>query len=253
MQRSDPTAWDESNLADPHQIADKQRRVRDMFAAIAPKYDLNNRLHSFGLDQRWRKKTVQLAELKPTDRVLDIACGTGDLTLAFSAALKKIGGTQPLIGLDYTYEMLPLARQKSALGEAIYLNGDAQQLPLPDASVDVVSIAFGIRNVQEPMRALREFRRVLRPGGRAMILEFSQPTNPVIRWCSNLYCNGIMPHTATWISRDKAGAYKYLPMSVKTFVTRPQMIEMMQQAGFSQVTSHAFSFGVSVCYRGVVG
>src|SRR5207253_3272399 len=115
---------------------------------------------------------------------------------------------QPVIGIDFTFEMLPVARRKHAARpcgtRVIWLNGDAQSLPLPDACCDVVSIAFGIRNVQDPAAAVREFRRVLRSGGRVIILEFSQPTNPGLRCLNDLYCCGLMPHTATWISRDRS-------------------------------------------------
>jgi demethylmenaquinone methyltransferase / 2-methoxy-6-polyprenyl-1,4-benzoquinol methylase len=257
----DPT-WTNDKLRNPHAVVDKQQRVREMFAAIAPKYDLNNRLHSFGRDQAWRRRAVKLAELRADDVVVDVACGTGDLTVAFERhRLTLAGGTGEgarTIGIDYTLEMLPIAQHKVASDRskhvvATFLNGDAQSLPLPDASCDVVSIAFGIRNVQDPARAIAEFRRILRPGGRLIVLEFSQPSNRLIRWCNDLYCARIMPHTATWIAGDKSGAYKYLPMSVKTFMDRRTMVRLMQDAGFVDVTEHPMTFGVCVAYRGRVG
>jgi demethylmenaquinone methyltransferase / 2-methoxy-6-polyprenyl-1,4-benzoquinol methylase len=254
------TTWTDDRLTNPHAVQDKQRRVRDMFAAIAPKYDLNNRLHSFGRDQAWRRAAVKLAGLKVDDVVVDVACGTGDLAMAFENARRRLPGdiaAGHTVGIDYTFPMLPIARRKadhqSRFGNLRYLNGDAQALPLPDACTDVVSIAFGIRNVQDTGRALAEFRRVLRPGGRLVILEFSQPDNRLIRWCNDLYCARIMPHTATWISGDRSGAYKYLPMSVKTYVDRPTMVRLMEEAGFSQITLHPQTFGVCVVYRGVAG
>jgi demethylmenaquinone methyltransferase/2-methoxy-6-polyprenyl-1,4-benzoquinol methylase len=121
---------------------------------------------------------------------------------------------------------------------------------LPDQCCDVVSIAFGIRNVQEPARAIGEFARILRPGGRLVILEFSLPTNPVLRGLYNLYFRRVLPHTATLISGDRTGAYKYLPESVNTFIGRGQMMSMMRDAGFQQVQQHPLSFGICVCYRG---
>ena len=133
----------------------------------------------------------------------------------------------------------------------MYVNGDAQSLPLPSASADVVSIAFGIRNVADPAKAIREFFRVLRPGGRLIVLEFSLPTNPVLRGMYNLYFRKVLPRTATLISGDKTGAYKYLPESVNTFIGREQMEGMMRSAGFAEVTQHAMTFGVCVCYRAV--
>jgi len=246
-------AWNDSLLKDPHAQADKCARVRRMFAAIAPSYDLNNRLHSLWQDQRWRRKAVKLANLQPTDVVVDVACGTGDLTLAFGTAIRRFA--TPLagrcLGIDFTFEMLPIANRKSQHESCRFANGDAQCLPLADQSADVVSIAFGIRNVQDPMLALREFHRILRPGGRVIILEFSLPTNRVLRGFYNFYFRKILPRTATWISRDKTGAYKYLPESVNTFITRDRMMQMMRDAGFENVEQFPLTFGVCVCYRGV--
>jgi demethylmenaquinone methyltransferase/2-methoxy-6-polyprenyl-1,4-benzoquinol methylase len=253
-------AWTDELLHDPHTVADKRSRVQRMFAAIAPSYDLNNRLHSFGRDQAWRRRAVALATLNRGDVVVDVACGTGDLTLAFADALATLRG-QPVapgqvVGIDFTFEMLPpavLKGRSSGHGDAVrFLNGDAQHLPLPDACCDVVSIAFGIRNVQDPARALAEFRRVLRPGGRVIVLEFSEPTNPLIRSLNRFYTHRVMPHTATLISRDRSGAYKYLPRSIETFIGRDEMIRRIADAGFAGVQPHPMTFGVCVCYRGVV-
>jgi len=266
-------AWDDNLLRNPHAVADKRTRVQRMFAAIAPSYDINNRLHSLWMDQHWRKVAVKLAGVKPTDRIVDVACGTGDLTLKFAAGLTAANNTgsgrwpilpprDQLLGIDFTYEMLPLARRKArehrsdrapGAGEMVHwLCGDATALPLPDASADVVSIAFGIRNVNNPAAAVHEFRRILRPGGRLIILEFSLPTNPLMRGLYNFYFRKILPRTATLISGDRTGAYKYLPESVNTFIGRNEMVQMMQDAGFTDVTQHSMTFGVSVCYRGNV-
>ncbi len=283
----DSSAWNDQLLQNPHTVADKRRRVQKMFAAIAPSYDLNNRLHSLWMDQAWRRKAVKLAEVKATDRVVDVACGTGDLTLKFSNAIHtlarqenfdrrkdyKFSFPHKVIGIDFTYEMLPLASKKTPchkwmsidpptgkslggfshsfpISEAIYINGDAQSLPLPTASADILSIAFGIRNVADPAAAIREFRRVLKPGGRLIILEFSLPTNPILRGLYNFYFRKILPTTATLISGDKTGAYKYLPESVNTFIGREQMTQMMTAAGFQNVEQFPLTFGVCVCYRG---
>src|SRR5688500_9454220 len=138
--------WDDALLSNPHAVADKRRRVQKMFAAIAPSYDLNNRLHSLWMDQAWRRKAVMLAALKDTDRVVDVACGTGDLTLAMCHGLWPDVGDWPpvrgqVVGIDFTFEMLPIAREKSQISDykspISYLNGDAQALPLPDQSADV--------------------------------------------------------------------------------------------------------------------
>jgi demethylmenaquinone methyltransferase/2-methoxy-6-polyprenyl-1,4-benzoquinol methylase len=249
-------AWDEGLLKSPHTVADKRGRVQRMFAAIAPSYDLNNRLHSLWMDQHWRHQAVKLAALSPSDVVVDVACGTGDLSIAMHHRKQQgiSAGQQPgrTVGIDFTFEMLPIAITKSVhQTNLVYLNGDAQSLPLPDASADVVSISFGIRNVADPALAIREFHRILRPGGRLIILEFSLPTNPILRGIYNFYFRKILPRTATLISGDKSGAYKYLPESVNTFIGREQMMQMMSDAGFAQVEQHPMTFGVSVCYRGV--
>jgi len=258
-------AWNENLLRDPHHVADKRTRVRKMFAAIAPSYDLNNRLHSLWMDQRWRKKAVKLAAPKTTDHVVDIACGTGDLTLAFAKHLGEINvEAEKVTGIDFTFEMLPIARAKARRyygrpdrytpdeNDGVrWINGDAQFLPLPDQSADVVSIAFGIRNVQDVPTALKEFHRILRPGGRVIILEFSLPTNPILRAMYNFYFRQVLPRTATLISGDKTGAYKYLPESVNTFIGREQMMQMMRDAGFERIEQFAMTFGVCICYRGI--
>lgn len=247
-------AWTQAELAaNPHANADKPTKVRSMFAAIAGSYDLNNRLHSLWQDQAWRRFAVRKADLRSTDRVLDVACGTGDLTEAFAR-----GGAGEVVGLDFTAEMLEVARNKAPkrLGErsraVSYVQGDAQTLPFADASFDVVSIAFGIRNVQHPAQALREFRRVLRPGGRLVVLEFAEPACPPVRWFNSVYCRRIMPVTATWISGDKSGAYRYLPKSVATFTPEAQFLRDLGDAGFTEARAWHLSLGICNCYRAEV-
>lgn len=250
-------AWSESDLAaDPHGRADKAERVRRMFGAIAGKYELNNRLHSFGRDQAWRRAAVRMAQPRATDHVLDVACGTGDLSRAFADA-----GVAAVTGLDFTPQMLAIARthrlrprnSKSATSPVIrYVLGDAMKLPFPDSSFDVISIAFGIRNVADPARALGEFRRALRPGGRLVVLEFGRPRIAPVAWVNDFYCRVIMPRTATLISGDTSGAYRYLPRSIDTFLTAQAMAEAIRAAGFERVEMRPLTMGVCVCYRGDV-
>lgn len=250
------TAWREEELAgNVHQRGDKPEKVRRMFAAIAGSYDLNNRVHSFWQDQRWRRFAVKVANVGPTDEVLDVACGTGDLTRAFAKARPK-----RVLGVDFTTEMLDIARarrvrdEQSGSAPAIitsYAEGDATKLAFADGSFDVLSIAFGIRNVGEPAKALAEFFRVLRPGGRLIILEFDKPGFAPIRVLSEFYTSRVMPITATLISRDRSGAYKYLPRSVSTFLDREQLAQGVRTAGFGEVQQWPLSFGVCVCTRGV--
>lgn len=262
--------WTDPLLANPHAVQDKATRVNKMFTAIAPSYDINNRLHSLWMDQYWRRVAVKMADVKPTDRVVDVACGTGDLTLMFARRLAKLNRSAQaarakhsdsdailrdwpelnVLGIDFTYAMLPIAVKKAG-GIAEFINGDAQALPLPDDWADVISIAFGIRNVADWGKAIDEFYRVLKPGGRVIILEFSLPVNPILRGLYNFYFRKLVPITATLISGDRTGAYKYLPESVNTFISREAMQDRMRAAGFQSVTAKPLTFGVCVCYKGV--
>jgi demethylmenaquinone methyltransferase/2-methoxy-6-polyprenyl-1,4-benzoquinol methylase len=273
------SAWDDKLLRNPHAAPDKRGRVQRMFAAIAPSYDLNNRLHSLWMDQYWRRMGVRLAGLQAGDQVVDVACGTGDLALRFARRLRVLSSgcdsrwiastclPRPVIGVDFTFEMLPIAARRTptlrvttddpeheeeTFAPNWWLAGDAQSLPLPDASADVVSIAFGIRNVADALTALREFRRILRPGGRVIILEFSLPENPLLRRLYNFYFRRVLPVTATLLSRDRTGAYRYLPESVNTFIDRERMTDLMRQAGFADVVQRRLTFGICIAYRGVV-
>lgn len=245
-------AWNSQELANPHQSAEKAGKVRRMFAAIAPRYDLNNRLHSLWQDQAWRKAAVKASLVRPGEHVLDVACGTGDLSQAFAS-----GVAERVVGVDFTAEMLDIARRKlrdqppGLASKLSYAEGDAQALNFADRSFDVVSIAFGIRNVVSPITALREFHRVLRPGGRLVVLEFDRPRCAPVRWFNDVYCGWIMPRTATLISGDRSGAYRYLPKSVGTFLSREQLCDAMRQAGFSDVGVRSLSMGICACYTAV--
>ena len=245
-------AWEDQELDSLHDNAEKHEKVRAMFNAIARSYDLNNRVHSLWRDTAWRKRAVLEAGVQPGDQILDCACGTGDLTQAFARYTKA----ERVIGSDYTPNMLEIARHKrehlhNQLQSRIeYQQADAQELPFEENAFDVVSIAFGIRNVQAPERAMAEFYRVLKPGGRLMVLEFGQPSFPPIRWFNTFYCGVIMPRTATWISRDTSGAYRYLPRSVSSFKSRSEMEQSYKDAGFTKISSKPLTFGICNLYKG---
>lgn len=237
-------AWTTETLSgNPHARGDKADRVQRMFSAIAGSYDLNNRLHSLWQDQAWRRAAVRLARPTSADRVLDVACGTGDLTLAFARASPAPAS---VTGLDFTAPMLDVARTKARRAEASFVEGDAMSLPFSDASFDVLSIAFGIRNVSDPARALREFRRVLSPGGRLVILEFGEPRTGILRWLNSVYTRRVMPLTASIIARDRSGAYRYLPKSVASFLDPAALAKAVADAGFADVRQHLLTFGVCV-------
>jgi len=235
-------AWSSSDLANnPHAASDKSKRVERMFTSIARRYDLNNRLHSLWQDQIWRQKVVKIADITDSDAVLDVACGTGDLSMAFYAS-----GAGSVIGIDFTQAMLDIAviKAKDASMAIEYSQGDAMNLNLPDCSFDVVSIAFGIRNVQDPAKAFAEFYRVLKPGGRCIVLEFSNPPNRFIRVLNNFYTKRVMPVTATLIAGDRSGAYKYLPKSVETFAEGMELANIIKENGFCDVKQFSQAFGV---------
>lgn len=235
-------AWTRDDLAgDPHRHAQKAGRVQRMFGAIAPRYDLNNRLHAFGRDQAWRRRLVSVLKVGPGDRVLDVACGTGDLSEAAARA-----GAASVLGVDFTPEMLDQARRKAARRSwsmLEYRHGDAMALDLPDGAFDVGMMAFGIRNVSDPACAVRELHRVLVPGGRLGILEFSEPRNGLLRWANGIYTRRIMPLTATWVARDRSGAYRYLPRSVETFLDPAALGALLEAEGFTLEQQVPLTFG----------
>jgi demethylmenaquinone methyltransferase/2-methoxy-6-polyprenyl-1,4-benzoquinol methylase len=244
-------AWTRSELSDdPHASAEKAEKIRRMFGAIAGMYDFNNRVHSFGRDQAWRRAAIRAAGVTPETQALDVACGTGDLTRLLSHA-----GARHVTGADFTPEMLEVAQAKSAeaieSGAIEYVQADAMALPFEDRSFDVVTIAFGIRNVEEPKRALQEFQRVLKSGGRLVILEFSEPEFAPVRWLNRVYTRVIMPRTATLFSRDRSGAYYYLPRSIDTFLDREAMASALREASFMDVSMSALTLGVCVCHRAI--
>lgn len=248
-------AWTPGDLkANPHEAEDKAGRVERMFDAIAGRYDLNNRLHSLGRDQAWRRAAASMADIRPTDRVLDVACGTGDLTRALART-----GPASVIGVDFSGQMLRLAKHKfkarpmaAGLPQPRFLQGDAMHLEFEDDAFDALTIAFGIRNVTDPAQAIAEFHRVLAPGGRLVILEFSEPRNRLLRFTSNFYNRRVMPLTATLISGDRSGAYRYLPRSMETFATPGELAGVMEQAGFESILQQPLTFGICTVSRGLM-
>jgi len=237
--------WDEARLADPHNQPDKASRVRSMFDAIAPTYELVNRVASAGQDARWRRKMVQVANVTSNDRLLDVACGTGDVARTFAA---KTPPPERIVGAVFALEMLRLAAARSP-HRLIWCQANALSLPFPDESFSLVTCAFGIRNFQDLDAGLKEFQRVLRPGGRAVILEFGMPATPVLRHLYRFYFMKIMPALATIISHDQSGAYRYLPQSVVSFTDPEGIRSSLCRAGFTRVDVFTLTLGVVSIYR----
>lgn len=244
MRQQDRVAWDERRLASPHTQPDKAQRVRRMFDAIAPTYELVNSVSCAGRDAYWRREMVRLAQVRPDDALLDVACGTGDVARAFAAATVR---PRRITGMDFSWPMLVRAAARPVSGGA-FCQGDALRLPVADASVSIVTCAFGIRNFQNLDTGLREMHRVLRPGGRAVILEFSLPRSALLRRLYLFYINRILPLTATVISRDRSGAYRYLPRSVVSFSGSDEIAAALRTAGFSAVAVYPRTLGIVSVY-----
>ena len=225
--------------------SDNPETVRRMFARIARSYDLNNRLHSLWRDQAWRRAAVRRAGLSGGESVLDVACGTGDLAARFSRA-----GAGRVVALDFCEEMLAEARRKFARRPIQWVRGDAMALPMGEADFDVVSIAFGIRNVSDPARALGEFWRVLRPGGRVIVLEFTRPRGRVLAAVVRWYLDSVMPRTAAALARDRGGAYDYLQRSVQGFMTAEKLSDAIRETGFVDVTTRRLTLGIAAMHCG---
>lgn len=240
-------SWDRSSLRDPHNQRDKAERVRAMFDAIAPTYERINTLASFGRDAVWRRRAVAAADVRGGDVVLDVACGTGDMIRAFDRCR-----TPParIIGVDFAREMLAGGDYTSVATPVELIEADALDLPLPDASVDVVSCAFGVRNFQRLQTGLREMARVARPGGRVVILEFAMPGSHLLRRVYQLCCDVLLPRLGGLIAGDRTGAYRYLPKSVQTFESPESMVRRLDEAGFSNLTTQSMHCGGVVLYRG---
>ena len=214
--------------------------VRRMFDRVAPRYDLANTVFSVGQDKAWRQAAARATRLAAGEVAADVACGTGALTRELAALAP--GAT--VVGLDFSLEMLRRA------GHGRFAAGDAIQLPLADASVDGVTIAFGLRNLPEPGQGLLEFRRVLRPGGRLVVCEFSTPVVPVLRGVYRRYLTRLMPVAARRLTSDPE-AYQYLARSIGAWPDQPGLARWMQQAGFAEVAWRDLTGGIVALHRGV--
>jgi demethylmenaquinone methyltransferase/2-methoxy-6-polyprenyl-1,4-benzoquinol methylase len=223
--------------------------VRGMFGRVAHRYDLANHLLSFNIDRHWRAHTVRRVRpiLERQDaRVLDICCGTGDLVLAL-----EHGCRTTILGSDFCHPMLMSARTKIGhrRARAVVFESDALRLPVRDASLDLLTVAFGFRNLANYEAGLREIRRVLRPGGMAAILEFSQPPNRLFAALYNFYSRRILPLIGGALSGSR-DAYTYLPESVRSFPSASQLAEDMRRCGFSNVSFEYLTGGIVALHLG---
>ena len=228
--------------------ADKAMRVRGVFDAVAPKYDLMNDLMSLGLHRAWKAYTVAVANLHAGDRVLDLAAGTGDLARAFA---RQVGSTGLVLHTDINEAMLRQGRNR-LIDEGLLLPTlicDAEVLPLPDESFDLVSVAFGLRNMTHKEQALAEMARVLRPGGRLLVLEFSKVAAPLSR-AYDWYSFKVLPRLGQWVAGD-GDSYRYLAESIRMHPDQATLKAMMKAAGFGHVDVHNLSGGVVALHVGV--
>lgn len=218
-------------------MEDKSKKIQDMFNNIAPKYDFLNRLLSFRRDIYWRKKSISLMNIDSGYKILDLACGTGDMTLE----LKKRYPDNLVIDSDFSINMLNIAKTK--LNDPLLVAGDAHFLPFKDESFDRIMIAFGFRNVTNKAVGLKEMYRILKPGGLLCILEFSQPEGKFFGSIYKFYFKKILPFIGGIISGNR-NAYEYLPDSVYNFPKKDDYRKMILEAGFRDVTFNFMTFGI---------
>jgi demethylmenaquinone methyltransferase / 2-methoxy-6-polyprenyl-1,4-benzoquinol methylase len=225
------------------------RAVQEMFTAIAPRYDLLNHLLSFNVDRLWwRRAARSFAEIlsRSDSRALDLCCGTGDMTFALQRAAGKPGAK--ILGADFSHAMLQRADRKSAGSELRWVEADALSLPFYSSQFDLVTAAFGFRNLADYDAGLREILRVLRPGGECGILDFGEPQG-LLGKVYRMYFKRVLPAIGTMISGVR-GPYAYLPASVERFPAPKEMLERMSRAGFSAVSWTPYTFGIAALYRG---
>jgi demethylmenaquinone methyltransferase/2-methoxy-6-polyprenyl-1,4-benzoquinol methylase len=229
---------------------EKASLVRDVFDSVASKYDLMNDLMSFGIHRLWKRFAVELAGVRPGQQILDLASGTGDLADRF-ADLAGPGGL--VLMTDINAAMLGVGRDRMVdrghAGNVAYVQVDAEALPFPDASLDLITIAFGLRNVTDKDKALASMYRALRPGGRALVLEFSKPVNRPLEKLYDIYSFHILPRMGELVARD-ADSYRYLAESIRMHPDQETLRDMMEQAGFENCDVHNLTGGIVAVHRG---
>jgi len=230
-------------------LSNKGEHIRDMFNSIAPRYDFLNRLLSLGIDRHWRKFAVKQISYEETGQILDVATGTADVALQIATVTPP---TVTISGIDFSEQMIELGRLKvnaSPFSNRIKLQvAPCESIPYGDNRFDSVTIAFGIRNVVDRLSGLQEMHRVLKPGGRIVILEFSNPKSKLFKVLYNFYFSRILPSIGGFFSRFSA--YKYLPDSVLEFPSQDEFKKIMAKAGFGNIIHHDLTCGIATVYVG---
>lgn len=231
-------------------VGEKARRVSSVFSSVAENYDLMNDVMSFGVHRLWKRFVVDLAGVRAGQQVLDLAGGTGDLALRFAA---KVGDSGSVTLADISADMLDVGRRRlvdsGVLKGVCYVQADAESLPFPENSFDLISIAFGLRNVTVKERALESMFRVLRPGGQMLILEFSTLKVPLLDPLYRAYIMKVLPRMGRLIAGD-SDSYRYLAESIRMHPSQEKLLEMMKTAGFERCNYHNLSGGIAAVHRG---
>ncbi len=229
----------------------KAQKVAEVFHSVAARYDLMNDLMSGGIHRLWKRFTIELSGVRTGNRVLDIAGGTGDLAKQFS---RLVGPTGEVVLADINASMLRVGRDRlldqGYAGNLRFVQADAEKLPFPDNHFDVVTIAFGLRNVTHKEDALRSMLRVLKPGGRLLVLEFSKPRNALLSTAYDAYSFSLLPLMGKLVTND-AESYRYLAESIRMHPDQETLKAMMAEAGFERVTYHNMTGGIVALHRGI--
>jgi len=229
---------------------EKVSLVREVFQSVAPNYDLMNDLMSLGMHRLWKRFTIQQAAIKPGQRILDVAAGTGDLSKAFA---KLAGPTGQVVMTDINEAMLNTGRDRlmdaGMLGNIEFILADAENLPFPSNDFDLVTIAFGLRNVTDKLAALKSMYRVLKPGGKLLVLEFSKPVSKLLDKAYDLYSFNVIPNIGALVAKDR-DSYQYLVESIRMHPNQETLKSMLQEAGFEEVNYFNLSGGIVALHQG---
>ena len=232
------------------EVSEKTHRVADVFHSVANKYDVMNDVMSLGMHRLWKRFTIAESGVRAGQVVLDIAGGTGDLAKKFA---EKVGKTGHVVLADINEKMLQQGRERlidqGVVGNVTYVQADAENLPFPDNYFDCITIAFGLRNVTDKAAALRSMQRVLKPGGKCLVLEFSKPVLPGLNSIYDTYSFNVIPKMGEWICNDRA-SYQYLVESIRMHPNQEELKKMMLECGFEDIAYHNLAGGIVALHKG---